>query len=139
MRVTTTPGSKAQPNATRIFSAYHSKAVGHVGFQPLARSLAFESRFCDIVFYIKLIPPAHISKIENNQVDLRLSSLIALANALDLEVTLMPRKAMPFFSNLLPERHLRTYLADTARVHPEREFFLLWASEKHHLPMDQNE
>lgn len=36
-------------------------------------------------------------------------------------------KLMPFFSNLLPEGHLRTYLADTARVHPEREFFLLWA------------
>jgi serine/threonine-protein kinase HipA len=36
-------------------------------------------------------------------------------------------KLMPFFSNLLPEGHLRKYLADTARVHPEREFFLLWA------------
>lgn len=36
-------------------------------------------------------------------------------------------KLMPFFSNLLPEGHLRRYLADGARVHPEREFFLLWA------------
>ncbi|MGG4604096.1 type II toxin-antitoxin system HipA family toxin [Paenalcaligenes sp. Me131] len=36
-------------------------------------------------------------------------------------------KLMPFFSNLLPEGHLRQYLADTAHVHPEREFFLLWA------------
>lgn len=36
-------------------------------------------------------------------------------------------KLMPFFSNLLPEGHLRKYLADTAHVHPEREFFLLWA------------
>ncbi len=36
-------------------------------------------------------------------------------------------KLMPFFSNLLPERHLRQYLAGTAGVHPEREFFLLWA------------
>ncbi|NLC35427.1 MAG: type II toxin-antitoxin system HipA family toxin, partial [Alcaligenaceae bacterium] len=36
-------------------------------------------------------------------------------------------KLMPFFSNLLPEGHLRTYLANGARVHPEREFFLLWA------------
>ncbi len=34
-------------------------------------------------------------------------------------------KLMPFFSNLLPEGHLRQYLAGTAGVHPEREFFLL--------------
>ncbi len=31
----------------------------------------------------------------------------------------------PFFSNLLPEGHLRTYLAQRAGVKPEREFFLL--------------
>lgn len=41
------------------------------------------------------VPQSHISKIESNQVDLRLSSLIAIANALDLEVALVPRKAMP--------------------------------------------
>jgi serine/threonine-protein kinase HipA len=33
----------------------------------------------------------------------------------------------PFFSNLLPEGHLRTYLAEHAGVKPEREFFLLAA------------
>lgn len=33
----------------------------------------------------------------------------------------------PFFSNLLPEGPLRRYLAERAGVHPEREFFLLWA------------
>lgn len=32
----------------------------------------------------------------------------------------------PFFSNLLPEGHLRDYLADRAGVNPKREFFLLW-------------
>ncbi|PJI42549.1 type II toxin-antitoxin system HipA family toxin [Ferrovibrio sp.] len=32
----------------------------------------------------------------------------------------------PFFSNLLPEGPLRSYLADRASVHQEREFFLLW-------------
>ena len=31
----------------------------------------------------------------------------------------------PFFSNLLPEGHLREYLAMRARLKPEREFFLL--------------
>src|SRR5262245_2140025 len=32
----------------------------------------------------------------------------------------------PFFSNLLPEGHLRTYLANQGAIHPTREFFLLW-------------
>lgn len=36
-------------------------------------------------------------------------------------------KVMPFFSNLLPEKYMRTYLAERAGVNPEREFFLLWA------------
>jgi serine/threonine-protein kinase HipA len=31
----------------------------------------------------------------------------------------------PFFSNLLPEGHLRTYLAEKADVNPQREFFLM--------------
>ncbi len=35
-------------------------------------------------------------------------------------------KVIPFFSNLLPEGHLRTYLAERAGVNPVREFFLLW-------------
>lgn len=33
---------------------------------------------------------------------------------------------LPFFSNLLPEGHLREYLAERADVNPKREFFLLW-------------
>ncbi|MBI2337010.1 MAG: HipA domain-containing protein [Deltaproteobacteria bacterium] len=32
----------------------------------------------------------------------------------------------PFFSNLLPEGHLRDYLANHAGVNAKREFFLLW-------------
>jgi len=35
------------------------------------------------------------------------------------------RRVPPFFSNLLPEGPLRTYLAKLADVKPEREFFLL--------------
>lgn len=34
--------------------------------------------------------------------------------------------APPFFSNLLPEGHLRDYLAQQAGVNATREFFLLW-------------
>lgn len=37
------------------------------------------------------------------------------------------KRVMPFFSNLLPEGHLRKYLAQRAGVNPEREFHLLWA------------
>lgn len=37
------------------------------------------------------------------------------------------RRVPPFFSNLLPEGHLRAYLAGLAGVNPEREFFLLAA------------
>jgi len=40
------------------------------------------------------VPQSHISKIENGAVDLRVSSLVALARVLDLEVTLVPRKAV---------------------------------------------
>lgn len=46
------------------------------------------------------------------------------------EVAAPPRpthvKVPPYFSNLLPEGHLREYLAKKGGVKPEREFFLLW-------------
>jgi len=37
----------------------------------------------------------------------------------------VPRRVPPFFSNLMPEGHLREYLAKLAEVNTEREFFLL--------------
>jgi transcriptional regulator with XRE-family HTH domain len=40
------------------------------------------------------VPQGHISRIEKGTVDLRLSSLIALARTLDLEMTLVPRKTL---------------------------------------------
>jgi len=36
-------------------------------------------------------------------------------------------RLMAFFSNLLPEGHLRKYLAERSDIHPDREFFLIWA------------
>ncbi len=39
-------------------------------------------------------------------------------------------RVIPFFSNLLPEGRLRTYLAERAGVNPVREFFLLWVLGK---------
>ncbi len=51
----------------------------------------------------------------------------------------------PFFSNMLPEGHLRRYLAERAGVKPEREFFLLAAlgadlpGAVTVIPLDENE
>jgi len=47
------------------------------------------------------VPQAQISRIESGQVDLRFSTLVALANALDLEVTLVPRRAMPAVKSVI--------------------------------------
>ena len=41
------------------------------------------------------LPQSHISKIEKGAVDLQLSSLVEITRALDLEVKLIPRKALP--------------------------------------------
>lgn len=46
------------------------------------------------------IPQAQISRIESNNVDLRLSSLIAIASALDLQIALVPRKAVPAINSI---------------------------------------
>lgn len=46
------------------------------------------------------VPQAQISRIETGAVDLRLSTLVALAHALDLELTLVPRKAVPAVRSL---------------------------------------
>jgi transcriptional regulator with XRE-family HTH domain len=40
------------------------------------------------------LPQSHISKIEKGAVDVQLSSLVEIARALDLEVKLVPRKAL---------------------------------------------
>lgn len=40
------------------------------------------------------VPQSHISKIENGAVDLRVSSLVKLARVLDLELMIVPRKAL---------------------------------------------
>lgn len=47
------------------------------------------------------VPQGHISKIETGAVDLRLSSLIELARALDLELELVPRNRLPALRSIL--------------------------------------
>jgi serine/threonine-protein kinase HipA len=49
------------------------------------------------------------------------------ANGGLVEQTRPTRVRLPtFFSNLLPEAHLRDYLAARGGIHPDREFFLIW-------------
>lgn len=47
------------------------------------------------------VPQSHISKIEGGGADIRLSSLIALARALELELELVPRHLVPAVKGVL--------------------------------------
>lgn len=47
------------------------------------------------------VPQSHISRIEKGEVDLRVSSLIGLARALDLELALVPRKSVPAIKSIV--------------------------------------
>lgn len=50
------------------------------------------------------VPQSHISRIENGAVDLRLSSLIELARTLDMELVMVPRKAVPAVQSIVDGR-----------------------------------
>ena len=54
------------------------------------------------------VPQSHISKIESGATDIRLSSLIELARALDLELTLVPRRLLPAVEGILRTTPLPT-------------------------------
>ncbi len=60
------------------------------------------------------VPQSHISKIESGGTDLRLSSLIELARALDHEVVLVPRKLLPAVEAIV--RNASSALSDNARL-----------------------
>ncbi|MGH1417329.1 MAG: helix-turn-helix domain-containing protein [Hyphomicrobiaceae bacterium] len=47
------------------------------------------------------VPQSHISKIESGGADIRLSSLIEIARALELEVKLVPRKSVAAVDNVV--------------------------------------
>jgi len=59
------------------------------------------------------VPQSHISKIENGAVDLRVSSLVALARVLDLELELVPKKAVPAVKSIVRS----SKSADLANAH----------------------
>lgn len=60
------------------------------------------------------VPQSHISKIENGAVDLRVSSLVALARTLDLELVLVPRKTVPAVQSIV-RKTMNTDLMSTQR------------------------
>ncbi len=60
------------------------------------------------------VPQSHISKIENGAVDLRVSSLVALARTLDLELELVPRKTVPAVQSIV-RKTINSDLMDTQR------------------------
>ena len=59
------------------------------------------------------VPQSHISKIENGAVDLRVSSLVALARVLDLELELIPKKTVPAVKSIVRS----STNADVANAH----------------------
>ncbi len=61
------------------------------------------------------VPQSHISKIENGTVDLRASSLVELARALELELVLVPRRTLPAVHAVA---HARTTGDDTETARP---------------------
>lgn len=56
------------------------------------------------------VPQAQISRIESSSVDLRLSSLVAIASALDLEIALVPRNAVPAIKSITRQTADRTVI-----------------------------
>ena len=65
------------------------------------------------------IPQSHISKIGNGAVDLRVSSLVELARALNLEIELVPRKSVPAVHAIIQRINQNT--SDVGEIRPGSE------------------
>jgi len=59
------------------------------------------------------VPQSYISRIESGSIDLRLSSLVAVARAVDLELTLVPRNAMPAVQPIVRSNRTGDFSVDT--------------------------
>jgi transcriptional regulator with XRE-family HTH domain len=58
------------------------------------------------------VPQSYISRIESGSIDLRLSSLVEVARALDLELTLVPRRSMPAVQSIVRGNRTSEFPAD---------------------------
>ena len=106
------------------------------------------------------VPQSHISKIENGTVDLRVSTLVELARVLDLELVLVPRKAVSAVHAVARSRaesvltavessrqtlnelkRLQQSVARTAQIHPalpELAEILRLVRELKHFPIPRH-
>src|SRR5688572_32811212 len=75
------------------------------------------------------VPQGHISKIEAGEVDLRVSSLIELARALDLEVTLVPRRTLPAIESVVNLSRTPVSNTESRRVSQELKAFQAQVAE----------
>src|ERR1700730_17499061 len=97
---------------------------------PTLKALQVQLHGRQIAIITRLVGDRHLFSFEQEYVDDPTRPTLSLAfkgRSGGLVTALRPvgRRVPPFFSNLLPEGHLRTYLAEQAGIKPEREFFLL--------------
>ena len=100
------------------------------GRGPSALAVLLHGRRIGVI--TRLAGDRHIFTFEEDYVDNPDRPTLGLAfkassGALVTNIREYTVRVPPFFSNLLPEGHLREYLAVRAGVKPEREFFLLHA------------
>lgn len=81
------------------------------------------------------VPQGHISKIENGAVDLRVSSLVALARILDLELTLVPRKSVSAVQSIV-RSNAGSGLIDSQSARQARRELARLQNLIDHLPRD---
>ncbi|RJQ64819.1 MAG: XRE family transcriptional regulator [Desulfobacteraceae bacterium] len=70
------------------------------------------------------MPQSRLSRIENGIIDLQISNLLELARALDLEVMLIPRQAVPLVDGLIRQTDsasVSTEAAPLYRLDDEQE------------------
>ena len=97
---------------------------------PTLKALAVRLHGRQIGIINRLVGDRHVFSFEQEYLDDPNRPTLSLSfkgrsGGLVTAVRPVSRRVPPFFSNLLPEGHLRTYLAEQADVKPEREFFLL--------------
>ncbi|TPD59302.1 type II toxin-antitoxin system HipA family toxin [Emcibacter nanhaiensis] len=99
------------PDISILNVELHGKVIGTLALLPDDRTLfSFNNSY-----------------IEDQNRDTLSLSFKDIYGGLDTEVRPTRTQVPTFFANLLPEGHLREYLAKKAGVHIDRDFFLLWA------------
>lgn len=66
------------------------------------------------------VPQSHISKIENGRSDIRVSSLVEMARALDLDLKLVPRKVVPAVDSIIRSTSPMSATTSSQGVETER-------------------